>query len=220
MLIGPHTKHIWDFVRCSVVFETVEDMINGCEKFFKEYGRKKSWHEINEKEKDVSCIESIIRIKNGFSSIADESWNCDLSQFDYADIKFNVNIRSSDKKCAIVGEIQFLLKFFLTAKKMGHSVYSFVRKQGLFDQIHRNVENFQVSSVNGKSNQLIKQKINYIILNKNLSQLSFYFENIVPNSNEMKFIISNKDYFNHCLKHAQWKRGVKLFDSFVTTWTN
>ena len=44
-----------------------------------------------------------------------------LSSIIYCDVK--INIRSAIK---LIGEVQFIPKFMLDAKRMGHGIYSFV----------------------------------------------------------------------------------------------
>ena len=51
----PFTKNIIDLVRCSVVFENSNDLLNGIETFANLVSNNKT-----------RCIHKILRIKNGF----------------------------------------------------------------------------------------------------------------------------------------------------------
>ena len=79
--------------------------------------------------------------------------------FDYRDVKFNVSIEYGGIK--LVGEIQFLLSFMLKAKKIGHSVYSFVRNEFYYKEISNYLKYKMNDSI-----------LNRIILSRNISLLS------------------------------------------------
>ena len=112
----PHTSSIIDLVRCSAVFNTLNDLINGINAFILIVKNNKS-----------GCIKKIVRIKNGFNLIPDLNLddnidnNIKLELFDYCDIKMNVIIEY--KNVRLIGEIQFIISYMLTAKKQGHSIY-------------------------------------------------------------------------------------------------
>ena len=228
--IWPHTINIKDLLRCSVTFDTIDGLIKGYKQFTNMmYDR----YLYGNNAKNISCIKRILRIKNGFSTIVDESWNVkDLSKFDYVDIKFNVLIETTmdrrnidsrnnktnnnrnGKKLAndkyyLMGEIQFLAKFMLEAKKMGHSIYSFVRKQDLFEKIYLNCNNYNIT----KNGKLIENKLRKMIVTQNLTQFSKYFESI--SKDELKYIQLNKKVLLGFLKQNEWKRGLKLFEIYV-----
>ena len=219
----PHTQHIKDLLRCSVVFDNIDDLLNGCKKFEKiinvttANALKESYRD---KKLSNKCIQEIIRIKNGFSDIEDESWKLGLKSFNYCDIKYNVlictniirehrsnmNVNQVRAKTCIIGEVQFLLKFMLNAKKMGHSVYSFVRKKDLFNSINKtyNLNDFNIT----------ERKIKKMIISQNLSKLSLYFENITQN--QLEYIKKNKENFIYLFKdQIGWKKGLKLFNNYV-----
>ena len=213
----PHTQHIKDLLRCSVVFDNIDDLLNGCKKFEKiinvttANALKESYRD---KKLSNKCIQEIIRIKNGFSDIEDESWKLGLKSFNYCDIKYNVLICTNKirehgnhfSSTCLIGEVQFLLKFMLKAKKMGHSVYSFVRKKDLFNSINKtyNLNNFNI----------IERKIKEMIVSKNMSKLSLYFENI--KENQLEYIKKNKEIFTYLFKdQIGWTKGLKLFNNYV-----
>ena len=206
-IIGPHSQHICDFVRASVVFDTVEDLLNGCEKFKQRFRKSGS---------GLQSIRAITRIKNGFAKVFNNNnggdvnvSNMDLSKFEYCDIKFNVKMFLGRHMCR--GEVQFLLKWMLDAKKMGHNIYSFVRKATLFTKVNINIKN------NVENGNVIKNKLTFIMLSKNLGQLSFYFENIVDR-NQMEYILANQVMFIRSLRQTKWKKGFELFMLVIKEW--
>ena len=214
----PHSQHLKDLLRCSVVFDSIEDLLKGCEKFEK-IMNKRTENEIADDRKkdknlsDTTCMKEIIRVKNGFTEIKNESWKLSLNSFNYTDIKYNILIETAkkrkshkaDKTTCIIGEVQFLLRFMLNAKKMGHSIYSFVRKEDLFNNINKivNLNNFNV----------IQRRIKKMIISKNMTQLSVYFENI--KENQLKWIVNNKKDFVYLFEQMGWKKGLKLFNIYV-----
>ena len=98
------------------------------------------------------CIKSIIRCKNMFSiyndliikkaSTIEEQTrlvqSLTLTNFRYCDIKFNIVIEHKNR--AIIGEIQFLIKFMLEAKIMGHSLYGMVRQREYVEDVLNTIE--------------------------------------------------------------------------------
>lgn len=91
----PHTAHILDYLRCSVVFDNIQDFLNGFNHFYNEFNsnttnlREKMYHQ-------KRCIKCIVRIKNDFDGIEDNCKNLDLRPFNYCDIKCNVLIENSN----------------------------------------------------------------------------------------------------------------------------
>ena len=67
--------------------------------------------------KQSGCIKEILRIKNGFKNILNFK---SFEDSQYCDIKFNVSIYNDHLDTCIIGEIQFLLKWQLYAKKLGY----------------------------------------------------------------------------------------------------
>ena len=82
----PHTKHIKDLLRCSVVFDSVTDLYEAVNAF------KKRIEGIPKDSRQ--CITRIVRIKNGFGDFSEESWNGNVESFGYRDIKFNFLLRN------------------------------------------------------------------------------------------------------------------------------
>ena len=99
----PHTAHILDFLRCAVIFDNVTDFIKGFTKFESNFTDPNFIH------KRKGCIKQIVRIKNDFGDIKDESWNLDLNSFNYCDIKCNVIIEYNKQR--LIGDLVFILLF-------------------------------------------------------------------------------------------------------------
>ena len=231
----PPTIMIKDVLRCSVTFDTIDDLYKGCNKFveimnvrsFGKYSRpvKKSSNKDgkngkNDEAGNENIICSINRIKNGFNEIPSNAKNCNLNEFDYKDIKFNVNvyyktiIKQIDKEDSkhekekrnqfydvfIVAEIQFLIGWYLNAKKMMHSMYSFARKGDLFSKIYKNNKYTNDNDLN--------YYLKTILISKNLSQLSIFLQTMNPF--EKKFVKMN---INHLIKFSnecKFGKGKKL----------
>ena len=212
----PHSQYILDFLRCSVQFDTIEDLLKACDAFNDIFDKK-----IGKVKDDLGlniCILGICRIKNGFVNISDESWKSALNEFTYYDIKFNVAIdmqavdtknsqnrsaRMDNNSSSLIGEIQFIVKFMLDAKKMGHSIYSFVRKKDLFDKICNKLEN------ESNNKQEIEKNIKQMIISQNLTQFSLFFQ--IFSENEKDFVLNNKEMILNFLKENKWNKGTKLF---------
>ena len=98
----PTCAELMDVVRCSVTFNTCKELIDGLNKFVDRVKQGKA-----------GCIKQIVRCKNGFKKY--ENLNViNAEKCGYVDVKLNVIIESkTGQKTAIIGEIQFLLKFFL-----------------------------------------------------------------------------------------------------------
>ena len=87
-----------DFLRCSVVFDDIKNLTDGINKFMNIVGTSnviQGLKGLNVKMQQVAklknlkgisggCLKRVVRIKNGFGSIPDESWNVDLLKFQLA----------------------------------------------------------------------------------------------------------------------------------------
>ena len=210
----PHTQHLMDLVRASVVFDSIDDLLIGAQMFHEEIEKRKQTKHLRSNDfSDLGVIRSVIRVKNGFAEqFGGGGGNgkgikikeLALSKFNYCDVKFNVDVGGM-----VIGEIQFLVGFMLDAKKMGHSSYSFLRKQDLFDAIYNNVNN--------KDDRSIQSKIDFIILNKDMKQLSNHLANMT-NNYQIKYIISQKQTFLKCFEQTKWVKGKKVFESCISKW--
>ena len=105
----PSSSCILDFMRCSVVYKNGESLYDGVCQFI---------DKINKGE--IDCLTKIVRMKNGFADI--KNWKSFVDAH-YCDLKINVIYRNREENCSMIVEIQFLLSFLLTAKKMGHKLY-------------------------------------------------------------------------------------------------
>ena len=104
----PCVANILDFMRFSVTFDNLTDLLDGLNKFTNAINNGK-----------ISCLipNGILRIKNGFSNVV--SWKSP-SDAQYCDIKLNIIYCNQDNTQCMIVEAQFLFKFLLQAKKMGH----------------------------------------------------------------------------------------------------
>ena len=110
----PYQQYILDFLRCSVLFDNVKDLLNGLNKFKNIIDLPTidgSGAKTNSKK---GCILSIVRIKNMFANI--NNWH-EINDFNYCDVKVNCCIKVKNKY--MYGEIQFILKFMQDTKNTG-----------------------------------------------------------------------------------------------------
>ena len=101
----PKTAHILDYMRCSVEFDNLSDFLNGYNKFEAKYDNVANMKPENYNK--LGCVKWIVRRKNSFSNIKDESWNLSLNSFNYCDIKCNLLVEKNGVR--IIAEIQVLL---------------------------------------------------------------------------------------------------------------
>lgn len=200
----PHSCNILDLIRCSVVFKNIKHFLKGFNKFFAKHHLFYADDKISP---IAGCVKQILRIKNDFADIGDNSWNLDVNSFNYCDIKCNVLIEYNNVK--IIGEIQFLLGFMLDAKKLGHSIYSFQRKQEFYDKLSSTKE-----QDNNNDNNIIVHRLHSIISSKNMAKFSSYLE-ATTNLNEKLFIVQNEKNITQMLQQHHWTKGINLFQLFV-----
>ena len=189
----PYTQNIIDIIRCSVCFDTIEELIDGINKF-----------KLIIEKKQVKCfIKKILRVKNGFVNFGDKSWNNNnLSDFNYQDVKFNVLIEYN--RIRVIGEIQFLLSFMLIAKKMGHSIYSFNRKEDLFGKLYDKCTNDK----NVCNNKIIEKNLRSMILTRNMFKFSIFCQTM--NKYEKDYICKNFNMLDKFMKDNHWNKARKL----------
>ena len=111
----PSCANILDFLRFSVTFDNVNDLLNGLNTFI---------NDIN-KGDVIECLlpNGVMRIKNGFNDILNK-WH-DVNNASYVDIKLNIIYVNETTNIRMIIEAQFLLSFLLKAKKMGHKYYRY-----------------------------------------------------------------------------------------------
>ena len=216
----PYTQNIIDIIRCSVCFDSIEDLIDGINKFkliIDEFSARREKYRYGlyskKKQENSCCITKILRVKNGFVNFKDKSSNSTkFSDFNYQDVKFNVLIEyctNVDENgiatyTNVIGEIQFLLSFMLTAKKMGHSIYSFNRKQELFDKLYNICDNDE----NVCDSKKIDKNLRSIILTRNMVKFSLFCQTM--NKYEKEYIVKNYDMLDKFMKDMHWNKARKL----------
>eukprot|EP00485_Elphidium_margaritaceum_P019464 CAMPEP_0202726786 /NCGR_PEP_ID=MMETSP1385-20130828/184789_1 /ASSEMBLY_ACC=CAM_ASM_000861 /TAXON_ID=933848 /ORGANISM="Elphidium margaritaceum" /LENGTH=764 /DNA_ID=CAMNT_0049393013 /DNA_START=111 /DNA_END=2406 /DNA_ORIENTATION=- len=112
----PRAAKLLDLVRCSVTFNTVEQLCSG---YVALINHAKSKHGIIE----------LARVKNGF---------LDPNDGGYRDIKVNVIYKSQNPEhpdVKMVCEVQLLLINYLEEKKKIHKLYSILREQAFFKMV-------------------------------------------------------------------------------------
>ena len=82
-----------------MTFNTPESFINGVNNFIKKIGNG-----------EIECIDSVIRIKNGFRNVL--SWKS-MMDCQYCDMKLNIVIIDKNNESSVIGEIQFLLNWYV-----------------------------------------------------------------------------------------------------------
>ena len=195
----PHSAHILDYVRCSVVFDNINDFLNGFNKFY-------SKHDYREIDKRQGCIKGIVRIKNDFNELPNNlEKDLLLQDCGYRDIKCNVLIEHENTR--LIGEIQFILSFMLNTKKKQHKIYALLRKKKLFDQLN---ELFY-----DKRKCEISEYLHLIIMNQNINKLSAFFQTM--NKDELNYIMKNKKHILHLFQLSQFEKGEKLYQMVVNS---
>ena len=140
----PNASCILDFVRCSATFDSVGAL----------YATLNSFIKYVTQDKRSRIIIDIVRVKNGFNQVLNWQNSRDCG---YCDLKLNVIIYNKDTKRSTIGEIQFLLKWLLKAKKMGHKLYG-IKRRSQFIQSNANL----VYNVDGDYDKY-KTKVNKLI---------------------------------------------------------
>ena len=212
----PYTQNIIDIIRCSVCFDSIEDLIDGINKFkciIDDVSKKaKNDNYIYQSDgdklnKEISCcIKKILRVKNGFLNFQDcKSWkNNNLTDFDYQDVKLNVLIEY--KNIRVIGEIQFILSFMLKAKKMGHSIYSFNRKKQLFDKLYNMCSNDK----NIHNKEMMESNLHSMILTRNMFKFSLFCQTM--NRYEKEYVVENYKRLDNFMQDNHWNKGRKLLN--------
>lgn len=153
---------------------------------------------------NAMCIKKVLRVKNGFKSI--KEWKS-AEHANYVDIKFNVVIEYNNQ--CIIGELQFLLKFLLKAKKIGHKLYGIIRRREFIDST------YEMIKCDSNYNEY-KSKIYTMIANSDSGQL---IRHLVLSPNTILSMIKDKVLAHivpmlfYCNYHATLQE-CKLFDLF------
>ena len=118
--VYPKAARLLDVVRCSVSFNTVEQLLEGYQGLLRYV------------DSGTSSLE-LARVKNGF--LADEGG--------YRDIKVNVVYHSehdTENQVSMVCEVQLILNQYLHEKKRIHKLYSILRERTFFKMVVRGFE--------------------------------------------------------------------------------
>ena len=145
----------------------------------------------------TGCIRAVFRVKNMFCEC--KKWQ-NLADYSYADIKMNVLVETSNYK--MIAEIQFLAKFMLKAKKMGHIFYGFVRNDIALNQIKN------LNTTQNSNNLTIKDWIR-MIATQNYQALVMH---ILYSDAIVAFKDKQKDFHKllHLCKKNKWNKGHRL----------
>ena len=185
-------------VRCSVVFDSVGDLLAGFNQLWSKYSC--STDTMTHKD---GCIQAIVRVKNDFSDIEDECWNINVDLFHYCDVKCNVLIEYNNVR--IIGEIQLLLSSMLNAKKKGHSIYSFQRRAPFYNQLAKLIH----CDSDENLNQFISSQLQSMIFSRNTQKLSFFMQTLTKV--EKEYLLKNEKQVCQLFNQNGWKRGANLF---------
>ena len=148
------------------------------------------------------------------SNDSDEKQMDNGNEYSYKDIKFNILVENETKKLAIIGEVQFILRWMLEAKKMSHLVYSFVRKRQWIENVVK-MKTVQQNQVVKSDSNLIKKMIGFKDLNKFLFIILYNFENIVLNNNNS----SNNGLVSQVFA-PNWDNGLKIMFGTLVHYMN
>ena len=97
----------------------------------------------------------------------------------------------------------------IKAKKMGHSIYSFVRKKDYYEKIGNIINSYD----NQFNDQEMFLRLKKIIFSHNMQHLSLLFQTM--NAKEINFVLRNKNELSSLFNQSQWQRGLKLFDLVI-----
>ena len=131
-----------------------------------------------------------------------------LKQYRYRDIKCNVLIEYQKKR--IIGEIQFILKFMLNAKKRDHKVYELKRKDELFHSLHKQFYQDR------NDREKLYDRLAAIGVNHNMNQLCLFLQTM--NSFERKFIETQDEQGNviKCFQDCKFAKGLTMLSLLQT----
>ena len=205
----PNASHILDFLRCSVTYPTMKHLLNGLNNFVLSI---KNNYNINDDKKKgenyLSCIRKIVRIKNGFENISKYWKSCNDAE--YCDIKLNVIYVSNEAPYKqMIVEIQFLLKFLLKAKKMGHKLYNIKRRKTFINNVTNQVYN--IDCVESK----FKNKINQMIEN---GDVNYFSKQLFLQANKIISIINFDGVYTYypIMETIGQTNNTKLFEIFLS----
>eukprot|EP01083_Nonionella_stella_P039752 108137_1 len=113
----PQCSKLLDIVRCSILFDSVGELVIGYEKMMSFINSSEQFQ--------------VARIKNGFSDVNNDEG--------YRDIKLNIIFKSNVfKGVNMICEIQMILSGYLSVKKKSHKLYKIDRRRHYFDLVTGN----------------------------------------------------------------------------------
>jgi len=118
----PTCAHLLDLVRCSVTFETAEELRAGLMLLMDEAGTAD--HDNGWSPAQIQQKLTVVRVKNGFSG----------GRGGYRDIKVNV-LFVSDQGFAMIGEVALVLAKLRDYKQATHELYEILREREFFRQV-------------------------------------------------------------------------------------
>ena len=137
-----------------MTYEDSESLLIGLNSFVKQINDNK-----------IDCFKAILRCKNGFQNVL--TWKT-FEDAEYCDLKLNLLFcsRNNDKIESQIVEVQFLLKFLLKAKKLGHKYYGIKRRKIFIDSVSN------MAYYNESDYSTYRNKILTLINDENINQLS------------------------------------------------
>ena len=193
----PSCASILDYLRCSVTYPDSKTLLAGLNNFV----------ELIEND-EIYCIRKpVLRVKNGYSNIV--NWKS-LDDAHYCDIKLNLWYVNPKTNESMIVEVQFLLKFLLKAKKLGHKWYGISRRKPYVDSVSNISYNIDANY------EKYKAKVLSLVIENNLSQFS---KEILLKPNIMINIIEKCAFYGQTiaplLYHIGRNKNSKMFELFL-----
>ena len=134
----PSSANICDILRCSVTCDTPQMLLNAVNELTEQI-----------KNGEIEGLVEVIRIKNGFENI--KKWK-NANDATYCDVKINIVFKDvNNTKVSMITEVQFLLKWLLHAKKLGHKYYNITRREDFMNRIKNDIYNIDTNYTNYKN---------------------------------------------------------------------
>ena len=182
------------------------------------YGLKHFINCINNQSNNGNIVK-IARIKNMFRTKLIDNVS---KKYNYCDIKINVIIEYNN--ICLIGEVQFLLKFMLKVKTMGHSLYNVKRRKDFMNQVNTITDAlYNDESKNKKESKLTQRIVAAIQKQDGVSlgnELLFYADKALQVKRIPMVIGGTTDPKDpmagapipilHFCSFNRWLRGVKL----------
>eukprot|EP01084_Bolivina_argentea_P266354 451753_1 len=161
----PTSACLLDIVRCSLVFDTIDQLLDGIPKFIQMV-------------QTSQVIKQIVRTKNMFNKF-------DTKNPKYADIKMNVLING---KPNVIGEVQFLVLKMAQFKHISHRFYDITRQNEWYNNIfnvlstHKSIKtSLMIATDLGSKSRICNLMITHGITQEKWLQRNEYNQNILYN---------------------------------------